>query len=649
MAQTILGLDIGSYSVKVATLQASFRSISLTSLDEFIIPHAGRSRPERAASDVLESLAVQSKEKDAVVVAALPGDRVMTRFVELPFDDPKRIESVLGFELEGLLPLTVGEMVYAYQPNGKMASGEYQVFAAATQPDTIKNYLESLADSGVDPRVLTLDTTCFMNLYDHVASDEETIAFIDIGHRTTKICVVAAGQLRLARSLGRGGMSITEAISEVLDVDIEEAERIKHESGALPFASEQPTPIGSAAQKALRPLVVGLRQSLQAYARENDVPVGRIFLAGGGARLKNIHPWLEKKLGLPVHAFDVGKLSFNSVANDSVTVGAKAIGLGLVQAQVTKHVANLNFRRGQFGYEGDFQFVRERIRSLAVMAAVLLVVASGYAVLKSNTLDQQLAAQKEALAKFTKENLGKKQTSFAKTVKILKRGPSDDSQVDLFPPMTAIMVLDKVTQAQDDQNRGMKAGGPGPAGAPKPGMERRTAPVRRPLRNRPGAISGPRVDPAKFATQPLANPGNSKPPVIPKIDDNMPGSEPASTKAVNGTVDKKSNETGDEKRVSDQRKIELSMVNIDVYKLVTVTAETHESNVGGKEEFRKRLEKESCFTNVKRKDMGEVVSTGRHSDWVRFQVTFSVKCPKADADTASDTTTKKTKDSGGDK
>ena len=152
MAQTILGLDIGSYSVKVATLQASFRSLSLTTVEEFIIPHAGRSRPERSAAEVLERVALRAKEKDAVVVTALPGDRVMTRFVDLPFDDPKRIESVLGFELEGLIPLTVGDMVYAYQPNGREESGDYQVFAAATQPDTIANYLESLSDAGLDPR-----------------------------------------------------------------------------------------------------------------------------------------------------------------------------------------------------------------------------------------------------------------------------------------------------------------------------------------------------------------------------------------------------------------------------------------------------------------------------------------------------------------
>ena len=40
-----------------------------------------------------------------------------------------------------------------------------------------------------------------------------------------------------------------------------------------------------------------------------------------------------------------------------------------------------------------------------MLAAMLLIVASGYAVVRSNTLDKQLAAQKQQLAEFTKENL----------------------------------------------------------------------------------------------------------------------------------------------------------------------------------------------------------------------------------------------------
>ena len=51
MAQTIIGLDIGSFSVKVATVTASFRSFAWTGYREYAIPHSERDRPERAAAN----------------------------------------------------------------------------------------------------------------------------------------------------------------------------------------------------------------------------------------------------------------------------------------------------------------------------------------------------------------------------------------------------------------------------------------------------------------------------------------------------------------------------------------------------------------------------------------------------------------------
>ena len=115
MAQTIVGLDIGSYSVKVATISASFRSFSWTGYREYEIPHNVRDKPEQAAARMIRDFSHVTKPTNAAMVCAVPGGRVMTRFLTLPFSDPKRVDSVLGFELEGMLPVGVEDMVYSYQ------------------------------------------------------------------------------------------------------------------------------------------------------------------------------------------------------------------------------------------------------------------------------------------------------------------------------------------------------------------------------------------------------------------------------------------------------------------------------------------------------------------------------------------------------
>ena len=284
MAQTIIGLDIGSFSVKVSTLSSSFRSFSWTGYREYEIPHTRRDRPERAAAQVLSELGKEVRQPNAVVVCALPGDRAMTRFLNLPFTDTKRIDSVLGFELEGQIPLGVQDMLYSYQVLGTTDAGETELFAAAVKNDTMARYLDGLQDAGIDPRVLTLDTTSYVNLYDHIAP-EGTVAFIDIGHRTTKICIVENGRLRQARSLGRGGQEVTGALSDHLDISFEEAELLKHEQGALPGVQGS-DPCADVIAQAHAPIVLAIRQTCKAYARTTGNTVQQVYVTGGGSRIE---------------------------------------------------------------------------------------------------------------------------------------------------------------------------------------------------------------------------------------------------------------------------------------------------------------------------------------------------------------------------
>jgi len=152
---------------------------------------------------------------------------------------------------------------------------------------------------------------------------------------------------------------------------------------------------------------------------------------------------------------------------------------------------------------------------------------------------------------------------------------------------------------------------------------------------RPSAIRSPRTLPqppiggAPFippgATAPI--PGAVPPIGMPSPED--PSPVPGAPGDPSGTPPSPVDGAVASDGASSASKIELSNVEVDVFGDVTITAETHESNVNGKEIFRQRIESDPCFREVKRRDIGEVVSTGRHSDWVRFEVTFKVRCPKA--------------------
>jgi len=651
MAQTIIGLDIGSFSVKVVTMTASFRSMSWTGFREYEIPHGERDRPHRAAAEVLRDVSENLKSTSAFVVTALPGDRVMSRFVTLPFDDPKRLDSVLGFELEAHLPLGVEDMLYSYQVADRSVDGEAEIFAAAVTRDYMQRHMDSLQDAGLDPRIITLDSTVYLNLYDHL-EQEGTVAFVDVGHRTTNICVVEDGVLRMARSIGRGGMAVTKALAEQKALSFEEAESLKHSEGALPFG-ELPgdLAVAQACANAMQPLVLGIRQSILAHQQEHS-PVERVIVCGGGARLRSFLPWLQGQLGVPVKRMAMERLEFNKSEqrSDEMSSATKGVGLALTQAASTKHLTSINFRRGQFGYEGDFQFLKDKLVNLAAMAVILLCISLSYAWVKNRSIQQQLDHQYDVLGQFTEQYLGNRSTSFNKTMKQLSRPPSTDDEVDLFPPMTAIAVLDKITQIQDEINTqamGRRPGGPVPTSTPTATKVRRMRGELNRLRRRPGMPPrglGDLPDPSLLVPPPRGATGRAS--FGPRRDVPGPGKVPIADREPVDPA--KTGAPDDEKEKAEPpTKIELSIVDIDVFSTVSLTAETHESNVRGKERFRELIAQVPCFRDVKRRDIGPVVagSGGRHGDWVRFEVTFAVSCPKA-GDVSGDKKKKKDKSKG---
>jgi hypothetical protein len=129
MATTILGIDLGTYSVKVARLEVSFRNVHLMSIEEQRLPDLPLAGPDSASSGeaasaesedassehepvehsllsrqmrALEALMVQQKHKGETSVVAL-GEEVTLRMVDMPLSDPKKVALTLPYELSGQL------------------------------------------------------------------------------------------------------------------------------------------------------------------------------------------------------------------------------------------------------------------------------------------------------------------------------------------------------------------------------------------------------------------------------------------------------------------------------------------------------------------------------------------------------------------
>ena len=106
----VLGLDLGSYSVKAVVLETNLRGYSTRAFASVRTGEGAGPLVDRIRAALPELFSKGPFAADAVVVS-LPGPSLATHQLLMPFSDPKKIEAALAFEVESQLPFDLSEAV----------------------------------------------------------------------------------------------------------------------------------------------------------------------------------------------------------------------------------------------------------------------------------------------------------------------------------------------------------------------------------------------------------------------------------------------------------------------------------------------------------------------------------------------------------
>ena len=151
MAHPVCGIDIGAFSIKFVVFDVGFRQNVFRGAFEELVSDGPAPLQERQIEALREGLTRVSS--DAMLYVAMPGDALSIRALELPFTDPRKIDQVIGFELEGQIVHALEEVVFDHVTVRSSAEGSSVLAVAAKQTD-VAAFLEALQGGGVDPRSL---------------------------------------------------------------------------------------------------------------------------------------------------------------------------------------------------------------------------------------------------------------------------------------------------------------------------------------------------------------------------------------------------------------------------------------------------------------------------------------------------------------
>ena len=486
MASRVFAVDLGAWSVKLAIASPGLRGATLLKVIERLVP-PGDAPAEVRARAVLAGLIGELRLRDEPGYIGVYGDQVFTQILEFPFKSLRRAEldKAVGGELEGVVPVDLEDMVYAFDPlppvapppglppagavaaevalpggapevqRGRVAapSEGMRVLTYAMRKDRAEHLIELGKGCGFDPRGILACGGAAVRLVAATPSLAHTraggaVAVIDIGHERTDVVVVAGGKAVFSRSLARAGKQVTEAITRHWKLPWADAERAKHSDGfvasnAEPAISEAWQRIHQVTIAELQPFARDLRQTLAACrARTGFTPIAAL-LVGGGARLRGIASYLSEQLGIPalrptaddVIALAGPRLGAEPQAHGSIDSAAMTIGMAF-DASGGRPMFDL--RSGALAVTVDFSYLRAKAVPLgaAVLAIAAFAAGSAYADLyrirkAEKVLSTRLAAESE-------EHFGEARTAEA----VLDANvPGGGSVTSPMPKLTAYDLL----------------------------------------------------------------------------------------------------------------------------------------------------------------------------------------------------------------
>lgn len=317
MARSVVGLDVGSGSVRAVELRRSGRGgPAVRRQGSVALPpgavEAGIVRDPAAVTAALKQLWSEYRLSGRRVRVGVGSGSVMVRQLELDWMSDDDLRRSLRYQVADLLPVPVDD---ANLDHVRLGDGEgtdehgaprrlARILLVATAREAVDGVVRCAQGAGLQP--VSADLSAFASMRTALLSDAPDAspeAVVDIGADTVTVAVHVGGRPRFVRiATGSGGELLTRTLMEQLGLGREDAERCKRTGGTLPppgvrAASREGEVLLGATQR----LLAEIRTSLDFHAAQDPATAPhRLVLTGGGSQLPGLLAQCEASLGLPV-------------------------------------------------------------------------------------------------------------------------------------------------------------------------------------------------------------------------------------------------------------------------------------------------------------------------------------------------------------
>lgn len=316
----MIGLDIGSASVRAADVTISTGSVRLNNFGQVALP-PGAVLGGEIIEPAVVTLAIRRLWKERKfarkqVVLGVANQQVVVRALDLPYVAPAELKRSLPFLVADVMALPIDEAVLDFLPIGEPTANGKTIHGllVASPRAAIATMVRCVEAAGLRP--VSVDLASFAVLRalgrgrlfnaeekidDRRKPGPATEVLVDIGSSVTNIVVHKGGVPQIVRIVLRGGADITAVLQERLGISQADAEDLKCREGL----SGPHLATTNLVSLAVTPLLQEIRSSMEYYTSTSaGARIERVRMCGGGSLLPGLVAAVRKELGMHTEPAD---------------------------------------------------------------------------------------------------------------------------------------------------------------------------------------------------------------------------------------------------------------------------------------------------------------------------------------------------------
>ncbi|HVM73912.1 MAG TPA: type IV pilus assembly protein PilM [Candidatus Paceibacterota bacterium] len=310
---SVVGVDIGSSSIKVVQLRASRGIAILETYGEIALgPYASNAigktvrLPAEKLAEALLDLMREANVTAHEASVSIPFSSSLLTVIDLPKVDAESLKRIVPLEARKYIPVPVSDVVldwFVIPPEEnetsafdkvtdpkktKLPKGQ-EVLLAAIHNDILRTYKSVSSSAGLQVDFYEIEV--FSAIRATVEHGIAPLLMVDIGASTAKMYIVERGIVRLTHIVTAGGQNMTENLANTMTWEFEKAERVKRERGLIASTAYSRTEnenISAALLSTLTRVFEEVNRVLLSYGERSNKNVARVILTGGAASLPGL-------------------------------------------------------------------------------------------------------------------------------------------------------------------------------------------------------------------------------------------------------------------------------------------------------------------------------------------------------------------------